>query len=172
MGQLKQIQYQNVFHGKVDFAAATEGEILLPKGRWTAGKFAIVVTPRVRQDDSILIVAADETLYTVTIDGREYTYTSDASATTAEIRDGLEAAIDALSPGNGVSAVDIDADELQIIATEAGVWHDVSVGANLTLTKGISAPPSFGYFHDPEAGKIVIRTAAAFTGTFDVAVFG
>ena len=172
MNQLKQIQNQNVFRGEIDFAAATEGEILLPKGRWTAGQFAFHAHPLVRHRDVITITAVNSTVYTVTIDGVEYAITSDASATTAEIRDALEAEIDAASPGNGVVGEDVDADELAIVALEAGVRHKITVGANLVLAEGIDTPPTFGIFHDPTEGKLIVRTAAAFTGKFIVTAMG
>lgn len=170
--QLKQIQNQNVFRGEIEFDAATEGEILLPKGRWTAGKFAFSAHPLVRHRDVITITAVNSTEYTVTIDGVTYSYTSDTSATTTEIRDGLEAEIDAASPGNGVEGVDVDADELAIVALEAGVRHVVAVGANLALVESVDTPPTFGIFHDPTEGKLIVRTTAAFTGKFIVTAMG
>lgn len=71
-------------------------------------------TPQAKQSDSITITAAaNSTAYTVTINGVDCTYTSDSSATLAEIADGLAAAINATpsvravlsASSNGVSVV-------------------------------------------------------------------
>jgi hypothetical protein len=80
--------------------------------------------------------------YTVTIDGTDYTYTSDTNATDAEIRDGLEALIDAgesaklTTTDDGTDAMDI------AFLSHVGGDVRVSVGggsASLALSDEVSA---------------------------------
>jgi len=69
--------------------------------------------------------AANTTKYTVTVDGQDAEFTSDATALKDEITAGLKSAIDAL--GLAVTVVDDMTDKLTITADVAGAWHSVSV---------------------------------------------
>lgn len=71
----------------------------------------------------------NSTAYTATINGVDYTYTSDSSATQAEIEAGLALAIDAAP---GVAAV--DATGVDVTADVAGVGFTATGSANLTVT--------------------------------------
>lgn len=92
------------------------------------GKLVANVRQKVNIDISTV---ANSTLYTVTIDGTAYTYTSDASATEAEIIDGLISAIEAadlmVTCTDNTTDFDIEADI-------AGEGFSVVVDSNMTLT--------------------------------------
>lgn len=66
-------------------------------------------------------VVQNSHVYTVYVDGQPATYTSDSSATAAEIVTGLKAAVDALSLAVTTSGTTT----MTITATVAGKWHDV-----------------------------------------------
>jgi hypothetical protein len=90
--------------------------------------------PRTAEVDTITASAVNSTAYTITVDGVTVTYTSDASATTAEIVAGLTAAIAAEGAINSklVAAV-TGAATMTLTARIAGVGFTTSVGANLSL---------------------------------------
>ena len=76
---------------------------------------------------------ANSATYTVTINGTDYTYTSDTNATAAEIRDGLKALIEASSDvlscvANGAGLIVTFAERTDVQASASGA------GAALTLT--------------------------------------
>ncbi|NIQ97426.1 MAG: DUF3383 domain-containing protein [Desulfuromonadales bacterium] len=73
----------------------------------------------------IVKTAANSTKYTVTINGEAAEFTSDATATKAEISAGLKAAIDLL--GEPVTVVDDLTDTLTITADVAGVYFTIEV---------------------------------------------
>ena len=158
--------------GRINFVAATQGELILKQGgQWKSDDYALQVQALARQFDQVdVTLAVNLTLYTVTIDGRAYPFTSDATATPTEIRDGLIAAINLASPANGVAAAIVDVDTLSILGLVGGVPHAVSVGTNLALVSGLETVPNFSGFKDD--GRVVVRTASAFTGAFDVLVQG
>jgi hypothetical protein len=90
--------------------------------------------PRTAQVDTITASAVNSTAYTITVDGIPVTYTSDGSASTAEIVAGLTAAIAAEGAINSklVAAV-TGAATMTLTARIAGVGFTTSVGANLSL---------------------------------------
>ena len=67
-------------------------------------------------------IVANSTAYTVKVNGTAVTYTSDASATAAEIIAGLKTAIDALSLGITTSD---QTSYLRIVANAAGAWFRI-----------------------------------------------
>lgn len=156
--------------GKIDFAAATSGELLLDNlGAWTADNdgYQVAVSILRRQFWNVLVaVVADSTDYTINANGQGYTITSGIGATATTIRDQLIAKVDAGLPANGVDAAIVDASNLSLLGTRGGDDLAVTVSANLTATFAMEALPNFGVFK--EDGKVVVRTAAAFTGSFDV----
>jgi hypothetical protein len=158
--------------GRIDFSAASQGEMLLKQGgQWKAGEYVAQVQPLARQLDTIDITAVlNSTAYSVTVDGKVYTITSDGTATDVEIRDALMAAINAISPANGVTAQLVDSDTFTVRGIVGGVPHVVSVGANLALSSGLETVPNFSAYKDD--GRVVVRTSSAFTGAFDVLVQG
>jgi uncharacterized phage protein gp47/JayE len=76
---------------------------------------------------------ANSTLYTVTIDGTPVSYTSDGSATAAEIAAGINAAINGSSLG--VSSSVITGNKVQIVADLTTVDHSYSLSAGITPRK-------------------------------------
>jgi len=101
---------------------------------------------RTAQKDTITVdTAANDTAYTVTIDGVVVSITSDASATKAEIADALAAAINAEPLLSGrLEAVSDGVDAVTIDARFAGVgWTLTSGDANLTVaTSTANAEPA------------------------------
>ena len=83
----------------------------------------------VAEDVTITPTAVNNFDYVVTIRGTTVTYTSDATATVAEITAGLHALINAL---DDVTSVDNSTD-VDITADTAGLSLDISVGANIAL---------------------------------------
>lgn len=83
-------------------------------------------------------IAENATAYTVTINGEVATFTSDASATVAEITAGLETAINALS--QPVTATDNTTD-LSVVADAAGVPFDLVVDRQLILQADVTPDP-------------------------------
>lgn len=77
---------------------------------------------------TVTITAANNTLYTITINGTAYTYTSDASGTVAEINTGLKAAIN----GDAGCAVTATGTTTVILTSKTlGLAFTYSVGAKL-----------------------------------------
>lgn len=109
-----------------------------------------------RQLEQVVIdTASNSEKYSVTINGTNYDFTSDASATAEEIRDGLKAAIDAGSDttittdesGTDtllVEAANYDADDLFTISL-------VDNAAKMTLTQLVAHEQSIGF------GKVVVE---------------
>jgi hypothetical protein len=92
--------------------------------------------PRAQQIDTVTATGATNLhLYTVTINGVDCNYTSDAAATVAEIADGLAAAIEAEPLVNAtVGAVSDGVSLVTITATTGGVGYTISeADAQLTL---------------------------------------
>lgn len=89
-----------------------------------------------RQVDTVVLtpVVANSTLYTVTINGTAYNFTSDASATAAEITAGLDAAI---GTPTGITATD-NIGTLTIAVTTPGTAWSLATSSN--LTQAITAP--------------------------------
>ena len=119
----------------VDFLTSTEeykaaakyfSQALSPE-RLVIGKRAANVA---QQNLITVATVANTTLYTVTINGVAFNYTSDASATNLEIAAGLVAAVNAGS--EPVTATDNTDGTFDLDADEAGVAFTVAVTANLT----------------------------------------
>lgn len=155
---------------RLTFTAQTQAEFTITTGgKWKTGEYAVRAQPLARLLDAIVITAVDETLYTVTIDGKAYTFTSGVAATATQIRDGLAAAIALGAPGNGVTTTNIAAGTLGILG-RPGEFHTTAVGANLALTPGFETVPQSTVFQ--QGPRVIVRTASAFTGAFDVIAVG
>lgn len=106
------------------------------------------------QLEQVVVTTEDNSQdFTVTINGSDYTYTSDASATKAEISAGLKAAIDA--GGESVQVTDDLTDTLLIESTDHDAGFTIAVAAGgsgvLTLTSLVSQEQTI------EFGKVVVR---------------
>jgi hypothetical protein len=86
------------------------------------GRLALAPT----QQYELTPVVSNSTDYTATIDGHAVTYTSDGTATAAEITGGLKTLIDALGLAVTTSLQNTNA-TLRIVANAAGAFHSVSV---------------------------------------------
>lgn len=84
------------------------------------GRLANVPTQRF----ALTPTASNSTVYSGVVDGAAWSYTSDASATVAEIIAGVKAAIDAL--GKAVTTSD-QTTYLRVLANAAGAFHEVYV---------------------------------------------
>ena len=89
---------------------------------------SIVVGRRQVDEVTLTPTVANNQAYTVTIDGVDYTYTSDADATAAEITAGLDTAIGALA---GFTVTD-NTGTLTIEVTTHGTAWSIAVTSNLT----------------------------------------
>jgi hypothetical protein len=78
----------------------------------------------------IIPTAVNSTVYKVVVDGQTASYTSDSSATVAEITAGLKVAIDALSLA--VATTD-NTTSLDVLANVAGAWHSLAPAGEPTL---------------------------------------
>src|SRR3990167_5954644 len=76
-------------------------------------------------------VVANTTLYSVTINGVNFPFTSDASATATEIRDGLIAAVNGGS--EPVTAASVDSDTFSLTQDVPGDAWTMAVSARLTI---------------------------------------
>lgn len=74
---------------------------------------------------------ANATVYTVTLDAIDFTFTSSGAATATEIRDGLKAVIGA---DPKFTVADVAADEFSVTAATAGLDYSVAVDTNMSLT--------------------------------------
>lgn len=83
-----------------------------PPATVKVGRRANAFTPSIR----LTPTAANETIYTVEIDGQTATYTSDASASVAEIVAGLVAAINALGDVDAIIATGASSGSLQTLS--------------------------------------------------------
>lgn len=88
----------------------------------------IVVGRRQVDEVTITPTVANSQTYTITIDGVDYQYTSDADATAAEITAGLDTAIGALA---GFTVTD-NTGTLTVEVTTPGTAWSISVSSNLT----------------------------------------
>ena len=125
--------------------------------------------PRTAQRDTVQVsTVTNSATYTVTIDSIPVTYTADGSATAAEIRDGLIAAINGepLLAGRVLASVK-DADELYIDARLAGVGFVTTVDAKLTLANTTANADSASVLF----GAGVFRTGEQAGCTADSALF-
>jgi hypothetical protein len=160
--------------GKIDFAAAQEGRLALNQlGSWNPDQddYQVQVAILRRQFWNVLVaVVADSTDYFITALNQTFRITSGIGATATTIRDQLIARIDAGSPTNRLDAALVDADELSILGLDGGADLAVVGSANLTVTFGMEALPNWGAFK--VGGEVVVRTAAAFSGSFDVIAQG
>lgn len=121
-----------------DFSSTDEVYILAQRefGQSTVGaKPASIVVGR-REVNSVTYTpaVANSTPYTLTINGVAYTYTSDASATAAEITAGLEDLTDAIS---GITVTD-NTGTLTIAPTVAGSDYTVTASANLVGVNAVT----------------------------------
>lgn len=128
--------YSNIEEVGVDFstsdaeykkASALFGQDLKPE----KVKIARRRTPVAQKNNVDVTTVTDNTDYTVTINGTEFTFNSGVSATASAIVDGLIAAI-----GGGsepVSTVD-NGDDFDITADTPGESFDIQVTTNMTLT--------------------------------------
>lgn len=89
---------------------------------------SIVIGRRQVDEVTLTPVVANTQTYTVTINGVDYTYTSDADATAAEITAGLDTAIG--SPA-GITVTD-NTGTLTVEVTAPGTAWSISVSSNLT----------------------------------------
>lgn len=110
--------------------------------RQTATTFSVEITP----------TAADDTTYTVTIDGTPFAFTSGSSATAQDVCDGLKALINggsfdvtAATVGEGAAA------KLTIEADNAGDWFGIEVGSRLALS---DKTPATGITDDLNAIRV------------------
>lgn len=85
-----------------------------------------------RQVDSVEFTptVANNTVYTVTINGTAYSYTSDANATAAEIADGLDTAIGTVSGINSSASLGV----LTVSLTTPGSAWTITSSSNLSAT--------------------------------------
>lgn len=87
-------------------------------------------------EDVALVVRVDDvensTAYTVTLDGNAHTYTSDGSATMAEIVAGIVAALDGEAEVSAVYDAGLDPDGLGLVYVELASAVTHSTSANLT----------------------------------------
>ena len=84
------------------------------------------------QSDSIVVdTVENDTVYTVTINSNDYTYTSDATALETEIIIGLTSAIN--NSGEPVTATATETNtKIVIVANNAGRAYTIAVDANMT----------------------------------------
>lgn len=168
------------FFGRIPFAAATEGELTLPKGGpWKippvgqgAGPFySAQYNVLARQKDVFEITTVtDDTVYFFEYDGVRYSFTSGTSTTALLIRAGLLAAVAAKSPGNGLTAALVDGTHFYVQGIAGGEYHKlgaVSSGAGLlTPVAGVDTIPANTLYQ--KQGSVLVRFATAFTGYVDV----
>lgn len=124
--------------------------------------------PRTAQVSTITATAVNSTEYTVTVDGITVNYTSDGSASTAEIVAGLVAALNGepVIAAKTLAAV-TGAATLTITARIAGVGFEASVGANLSLasTTANDEPDALAF------GAACFEAGAALVSVADSALF-
>lgn len=87
------------------------------------GRLALIPTQRF----AVAPTAANSTVYSGTLNGLPWTYTSDASALVSEIIAGMKAAIDAL--GEAVTTSD-QTTYLRVVANAAGAFHNLTIDDN------------------------------------------
>lgn len=126
--------------------------------------------PQARQVSTVVVTTADNNAtFTVTIDGVNVTYVSDASGSKPEISAGLKAAIE-VEPGHRVTVVDDGVDTLTITGLWPGVAFELSASATgagvltaAAVTAADEADPTY-------PGRAMIRTGEvdADSGNFPV----
>jgi len=130
--------YNNITDVEVDF---NEGEPVHEMAEQLFGQSTVLgavppslVVGRKQIENTVLTpIVANSSVYTVTVNGTAYSFTSDASATADEITAGLEAAITA----TGVTVTD-NTGTLTIAPTTPGDNWSVTVSANITKVDGPS----------------------------------
>jgi hypothetical protein len=83
------------------------------------------------QVSDVTITAVNSTTYTMTVNGHVFTYTSDSSATVAEIRDGLIAAGKLVPELEDAVALNASGNKVRVTSLKAGTAFTLTVGANL-----------------------------------------
>lgn len=153
--------------GKITFAAATSGYLMLGKGGYKPDEMNVQVSPMRRRTFTIdIAAAANDTAYALVIDGVTKTYTSDGSATAPEVLAGVRA----LFSGNSRWSVgaSTDGDTFPVTLVDEDGPGTLTAGSNTTVTAALETAPSYRVIK--ESGKITIETTAAWTGAFDVLV--
>lgn len=105
-----------------------------------------VAISRRKTGDTVIITVssvADNTIYTVTINGTAITYTSDADATNLEIADGLTTAINLLTGTTGVASTDNLDGTFNLDPSVAGTAYSLTVDSNLS-TAALTTPDAIG----------------------------
>lgn len=87
-----------------------------------------------RQTDDVSFAAVNSQAYTFTVNGITVTYTSDATATLAEIRDGLITAFRALPELEGIAYANPSGNNVRITSAVPGTATTVTNVANTTVT--------------------------------------
>ncbi|QGH72561.1 MAG: protein of unknown function DUF3383 [Myoviridae sp. ctThM1] len=134
--------YNNITDVEVDF---NEGDPVHEMAEQLFGQSTVLgaVPPSIvvgrKQIDSVTLtpVVADNTVYTVTINDTPYTFTSDGTATAAEITAGLDTAI---GTPTGITVTD-NTGTLTVAPTVAGTPWSITVSSNLTKVDTPSAEP-------------------------------
>lgn len=125
--------YTDITSVAEDFATTDQAYIIAQKlfGQSTVGAVPPSIVIGRRQVDEVTLTptVANSTVYTVTINGTPYTYTSDATATAAEITAGLDAAIG--SPA-GITVTD-NTGTLTVEVTTPGTGWSISTSTNLAV---------------------------------------
>tara|TARA_R110000803_G_scaffold13482_1_gene37855 strand:- start:5925 stop:7340 length:1416 start_codon:yes stop_codon:yes gene_type:complete len=152
-------------------AVTGDNNVLIPVGfslavNTTKDEFEIVSQKSISSSKTTKTIISvdviqDTTDYTVTIDGVPATYTSDASATEAEIVAGLISAIPAAEPS--VTAVSTsESSEVLISCIDPLIEKDLTVTANISILKVTSLIPmqakEFGAIPCPLDQLTVIKT--------------
>lgn len=130
--------YNNITDVEVDF---DEGEPVHEMAEQLFGQSTVlgavppsIVVGRKQIDNTVLTpIVANSAVYTVTVNGTAYSFTSDASATADEITAGLEAAITA----TGVTVTD-NTGTLTIAPSASGGNWSVTTSANIAKVDGPS----------------------------------
>lgn len=134
----------------VNASVTGDNNVLIPVGftiavNTTKDEFEIVAQKSITNTKTTktvisVDVIADTTLYRVTIDGVNADFTSDASATEAEIVAGLISAIPTAVPS--VTAVaTVNTNEVLITSTTATTEKDLTVSSNISISKVTSLIP-------------------------------
>lgn len=121
-----------------DFDSADKVYVIAQKlfGQSSVGARPVSVVVGRREVNSVTYTptVANNTPYTLTINGIAYTYTSDASSTAAEITSGLQDLTDAIS---GITVTD-NTGTLTIAPTVAGSDYTVTASANLVGVNAVT----------------------------------
>ena len=165
-----------IIQGELDLVAADSVDIEMGQGGgFRKGAYAPSYTLLAGETATVAAdgVANDET-YSVTLRGKTVSYTADASATATEIRDGLQAAIQAV--WSDLTVTDNSTDAIDIVAPAGEGLGDVSVSATGSGTLALTGPtpvaPPASSIVDLQDGKFRIGFASAFTGKLVVSVSG